>query len=140
TVQGAVVSTGPIIGTHTTPYVERRRRTDFQPTFDHPLLEPVLKDTLGVILYQEQVIDVAVALSNFSPGQAEGLRKAMSRKRSEDSMLKYRQDFVEGALKNGVEEAIANTVFEKLMGFSSYGFPKGHAASFAVLAYQSCYL
>ena len=83
TVQVAIVRPGPIIGGATTPYVERRRQANYIPSFDHPLLEPVLGETCGVILYQEQVIDVAVALAGFSRGQGEGLRKAMTRKRAE---------------------------------------------------------
>jgi error-prone DNA polymerase len=140
TVQVAIVRPGPIIGGATTPYVERRRQTNYKPTYDHPLLEPVLAETNGVVLYQEQVIDVAVALAGFTPGQADLLRRAMSRKRSLEEIEKLRLEFLTGALKKGVSLEIAETVFGKLTGFASYGFPKGHAASFAVLAYQSCWL
>lgn len=139
-VQVAIVRPGPILGGATTPYIERRKNKDFQPTFDHESLIPVLKDTLGVILFQEQVVEVAVAIADFTPGQADELRKAMTRKRSLDSINKHYTDFMEGATKKGVERDVAERVFEKLRGFSSYGFPQGHAASFAVLAYQSCYL
>jgi error-prone DNA polymerase len=139
-VQVAIVRPGPILGGAVTPYIERRKHKNFQPTYDHPLLEGVLKDTLGVILFQEQVVEVAVALADFTPGQADELRKAMTRKRSLDSINKHHDDFINGATKKGVPLNVAEDVFEKLRGFSSYGFPQGHAASFAVLAYQSCYL
>lgn len=139
-VQVAIIRPGPIIGGATTPYIERRRNPDFKPTFDHPLLEKVLSETLGVILFQEQVVDVAIALAGFTAGQSDSLRRAMSRRRSLEEMEKHRREFIEGAERNGVEREIAERVFEKLLGFSSYGFPKGHAASFAVLAYQSCWL
>jgi error-prone DNA polymerase len=139
-VQVAIVRPGPIIGGATTPYVERRRNIFFQPTYDHELLIPVLKETLGVILFQEQVIDVAVALAGFTAGQADELRRAMTRRRTLAEMEKHRVNFYQGAAAKGVPLEIAERVFEKLLGFSSYGFPKGHAASFAVLAYQSAWL
>lgn len=139
-VQVAIVRPGPILGGAVTPYIERRKNKDFQPTFDHESLIPVLKDTLGVILFQEQVVEVAVALADFTPGQADELRKAMTRKRSLDSINKHYRDFIDGATKKGVPLGVAEEVFKKLRGFSSYGFPQGHAASFAVLAYQSCFL
>jgi error-prone DNA polymerase len=140
TIQVAIVRPGPIIGGATTPYVERRRNPDYRPTYDHPLLEPVLAETYGVVLYQEQVIDVAVALAGFTPGQADSLRRAMSRKRSLEEIEKLRLDFLAGAARKGVSQETAETAFGKLTGFASYGFPKAHAASFAVLAYQSCWL
>lgn len=139
-VQVAIVRPGPILGGAVTPYIERRKNKDFKPTFDHESLIPVLKDTLGVILFQEQVVEVAVALADFTPGQADELRKAMTRKRSLDSINKHYKDFIDGATKKGIKRDVADRVFEKLRGFSSYGFPQGHAASFAVLAYQSCFL
>ena len=140
TIQVAIVRPGPIIGGATTPYVERRRNPEFKPTYDHPSLEPVLFETYGVVLYQEQVIDVAIALAGFTPGQADLLRRAMTRKRSMEEIEKLRQDFYAGAAWKGVTRETAEIVFGKLTGFASYGFPKAHAASFAVLAYQSCYL
>jgi error-prone DNA polymerase len=140
TVQVAIVRPGPIVGGATTPYIERRRQPNYQAVYDHPLLEPVLAETYGVVLYQEQVIDVAVALADFTPGQADLLRRAMTRKRSLEEIEKIRQLFYAGAVRKGVELSVAETVFGKLSGFSSYGFPKAHAASFAVLAYQSCWL
>ncbi|HET7094468.1 MAG TPA: OB-fold nucleic acid binding domain-containing protein, partial [Thermomicrobiales bacterium] len=119
---------------------QRRRGIAVAPVYDHPLLEPVLRETLGVILYQEQVLGVAMALAGFTAGQADQLRRAMSRKRSRDAMIRLWTQFRDGAQANGVDLATAQAVFQKLLGFADYGFPKCHAAAFAVLAYQSAWL
>ncbi|CAA9550771.1 MAG: Error-prone repair homolog of DNA polymerase III alpha subunit [uncultured Thermomicrobiales bacterium] len=145
-VQVAIVRPGPIIGGAVNPYVRHRewqRRhpgVPFQPDYLHPLLEPVLAETLGVVLYQEQVLGVAMALAGFSAGQADQLRRAMSRKRSREAMLNLWQQFRRGAEQNGVDPATTRTAFEQLLGFAEYGFPKSHAAAFALLAYQSSWL
>jgi error-prone DNA polymerase len=143
-VQVAIVRPGPILGGAVNPYVrlreERRRGLASEPEYDHPLLEPVLRETLGVILYQEQVIGVSMALAGFSAGQADQLRRAMSRKRSRDAMIRMWEQFRDGALARDVPRETARTVFQKLLGFASYGFPKCHAAAFAVLSYQSSWL
>jgi error-prone DNA polymerase len=144
TVQVALVRPGPIQGGAVHPYLERRELLradpDYRVPYDHPSLEPVLRDTLGTIVFQEQVIQVAMALAGFSPGDAEGLRRAMSRKRSEEALLAYRERFIEGALERGVEPAVAESVFDQIRGFSGFGFPKAHAAAFGLLAYQSTWL
>jgi error-prone DNA polymerase len=144
TVQVALVRPGPIQGKAVHPYVERRQRMredpDYEPLYDHPLLAECLRDTLGAIIFQEQVLDVAMALAGFSVGEAEGLRRAMSRKRSHDAIEAYRQRFLEGAAANGVSQETAELVFSKINGFASFGFPKSHAAAFALLAYQSAWL
>ena len=144
-VQVAIVRPGPIIGGAVKPYVEHRQRerTSFlpiEPHYDHPSLIEVLQETHGVILYQEQVVQVAMALSGFSAGQADSLRRAMTRKRSAEAMLKMWDEFRDGAKARGVTYEVARDVFKKLQGFASYGFPKAHAVAFAVLAYQSCWL
>jgi error-prone DNA polymerase len=143
-VQVAIVRPGPIVGGAVSPYVEARRqlRRDgvARPTYDHPLLEPVLRETHGVILYQEQVLEVAVQLAGFTAGQADSFRRSMSRKRSLAAMDRFWEEFRTGAAAKGVDEETARTVFDKLLGFAAYGFPKAHAAAFAVLAYQSCWL
>jgi error-prone DNA polymerase len=108
--------------------------------YDHPSLESALEDTFGVIIYQDQVLQVAMALAGFTTGQAEALRRAISRKRSREAMQGFWQQFREGAFARGVDEKTARMVFEKLLGFAEYGFPKSHAAAFAVLAYQSAWL
>jgi error-prone DNA polymerase len=144
TIQVALVRPGPIQGGAVHPYIENRRRLREDPSFvppvDHPLLAEPLRETLGVVVFQDQVLEVAMALAGFTVGEAEGLRRAMSRKRSEAALEAYRGRFVEGALANGVGEATANTVYDKLVAFSGFGFPKSHAAAFALLAYQSAWL
>jgi error-prone DNA polymerase len=144
TIQVALVRPGPIQGKAVHPFIERRQRLredpDYEPPYDHPSLAEPLRDTLGAIIFQEQVLDVAVALAGFTVGEAEGLRRAMSRKRSQDAMEAYHRRFVEGALENGADLETAELVFSKLSGFASFGFPKSHAAAFALLAYQSAWL
>ena len=143
-VQVALVRPGPIQGKAVHPYIAHRQRLredpDFVPPVDHPLLAEPLRDTLGVVVFQDQVLEVAMALSGFSVGEAEGLRRAMSRKRSEAALEAYRKRFVEGAAANGVDEALADSIYDKLVGFSGFGFPKSHAAAFGLLAYQSQWL
>jgi error-prone DNA polymerase len=144
TVQVALVRPGPIQGKAVHPYIERRQKLREDPSFlppaDHPLLEEPLRDTLGVVVFQDQVLDVAIHLAGFTVGDAEGLRRAMSRKRSHAALEAYRGRFIEGALGKGVDEATAHMVYDKLVGFSGFGFPKSHAAAFGLLAYQSAWL
>src|SRR5207237_3436770 len=144
TVQVALVRPGPIQGKAVHPYIEHRERLRADPSFvppvDHPLLAEPLKDTLGVVVFQDQVLEVAMALAGFSVGEAEGLRRAMSRKRSAEALEAFRDRFVDGARENGVGEATANAVYDKLAAFSGFGFPKSHSVAFALLAYQSAWL
>ncbi len=144
TVQVALVRPGPIQGGAVHPYLERRERLRKDPSFrvpyDHPSLEPILRDTLGTIAFQEQVIQAAMALAGFSAGEAEGLRRAMSRKRSEEAILAYRDQFIAGARERGAAREVAERVFEQIRGFSGFGFPKAHAVAFGLLAYQSTWL
>jgi len=144
TVQVALVRPGPIQGGAVHPYLERRERLRKDPSFrvpyEHPSLEPILRDTLGTIVFQEQVIQVAMMLAGFSAGEAEGLRRAMSRKRSEQAILAYREQFIAGAKESGATTEVAERVFEQIRGFSGFGFPKAHAVAFGLLAYQSTWL
>ncbi len=144
TVQVALVRPGPIQGKAVHPYVERRQRLRDDPSYrapaDHPLLEEPLRETLGVVVFQDQVLDVAVHLAGFSVGEAEGLRRAMSRKRSHAALEAWRERFVAGALEKGVGEEKAHELYDKLVAFSGFGFPKSHAAAFGLLAYQSAWL
>jgi error-prone DNA polymerase len=144
TVQVALVRPGPIVGKAVNPYITRRKllrqNPHYQVPFDHPLLEGPLADTLGVIVYQDQVLEVAIALAGFTTGEAESLRRAMSRKRSHEALAVHRERFCAGALERGVPQQTAELVFEKVLGFSGFGFPKSHAAAFAILAYQSAWL
>ncbi len=143
-VQVAIVRPGPIVGGAVNPYVRRREllRQDpkYVPHADHPLLDELLKDTLGVILYQDQVLEVAIEMGGFTPGQADQFRRAMSRRRSKEAMERFRASFLEGAVVKGVSNREAGEVFDKLTAFSEFGFPKSHAYAFAVLAYQSAWL
>ncbi len=145
TIQVAIVRPGPIQGGAVNPYIERRQRLrvdpDYQVPYEHPSLEPALRETLGAIIFQDQVIEVAIAFAGFSPGEAEGLRRAMSRKRSEAAIEAYHKRFVAGARRrHGVDEATAERVFGMVRGFSGFGFPKAHGAAFGLLAYQSTWL
>ncbi len=144
TVQVALIRPGPVSGGAVHPYVKHRRalreNPDFEPPYDHPLLRDCLRETLGVVVFQEQVLEVAMALAGFSSGLAESLRRAMSRKRSREAMLRLWRDFRAGARDRGVDDETITTVFTKLIGFSNFGFPKAHSAAFAVLAYQSAWL
>ncbi|MGE5691268.1 MAG: DNA polymerase III subunit alpha [Pseudomonadota bacterium] len=143
-VQVALVRPGPIQGKAVHPYIEHRQALREDPSFvapvDHPLLAEPLRETLGVVVFQDQVLEVAMALAGFSVGEAEGLRRAMSRKRSHAALEAYRGRFLEGAARNGVDDETANLVYDKLVAFSGFGFPKSHAAAFALLAYQSAWL
>jgi error-prone DNA polymerase len=144
TVQVALVRPGPIQGKAVHPYIERRQKLRDDPSYrapaDHPLLEEPLRETLGVVVFQDQVLDVAVHLAGFTVGEAEGLRRAMSRKRSHAALEAWRERFVAGALEKGVGEPQAHELYDKLVAFSGFGFPKSHAAAFGLLAYQSAWL
>ena len=145
TIQVAIVRPGPILGGAVNPYIARRQQMredpDYVVPYDHPSLEPVLKDTLGTIIFQDQVIESAMAFAGFSPGEAEGLRRAMSRKRSAAAIEAYHQRFVDGAARtHGVDEETAERVYSMIVGFSGFGFPKAHGAAFGLLAYQSTWL
>ena len=145
TIQVAIVRPGPILGGAVNPYISRlqklRADPSFQVPYEHPSLEPVLRDTLGAIIFQDQVIEVAMAFAGFSPGEAEGLRRAMSRKRSAEAIEAYHERFVEGAARtHGADAETAERVFSMVQGFSGFGFPKAHGAAFGLLAYQSTWL
>jgi error-prone DNA polymerase len=144
TVQVALVRPGPIQGKAVHPYVKHRhaKRADptFEPPVEHESLREPLRDTLGVVVFQDQVLDVSMAAAGFSIGEAEGLRRAMSRKRSEEAIEAFRPRFVDGCRMNEIDEQTANSIYDKLCGFAGFGFPKSHAAAFALLAYQSAWL
>ncbi len=145
TIQVAIVRPGPIQGGAVNPYIARRQalreNPDFVVPYEHPALREVLADTLGTIIFQDQVIEVAMAFAGFSPGEAEGLRRAMSRKRSEAAIRAYHERFVEGAMRtHGAPREVAQRVYDMIVGFSGFGFPKAHGAAFGLLAYQSTWL
>ncbi|MDP3766889.1 MAG: PHP domain-containing protein, partial [Dehalococcoidia bacterium] len=122
-VQVALIRPGPIQGGAVNPYILRCQGVE-PVTYDHPCLEPVLGETKGVIVFQEQVLEVAMAVAGFSSGQAESLRRAMSRKRSRDEMEKLRESFLEGCRRTGkVDAATAQRIYEKVLAFAEFGFP-----------------
>ncbi|MGH2904061.1 MAG: DNA polymerase III subunit alpha, partial [Solirubrobacteraceae bacterium] len=145
TVQVAIVRPGPIQGGAINPYIERRRRLREDPSYEvpyeHPALEPVLESTLGTVIFQDQVMEVAQAFAGFSPRDADGLRRVMSRKRSHELLQSFRERFVAGAqLHVGADPQTAQRVWEMVAGFAGFGFPKAHGAAFGLLAYQSTWL
>jgi len=116
-----------------------RKHGEEEPEYLHPMLEPILKETFGVIIYQEQVMQIAQVMAGYSLGDADLLRRAMGKKiRAE--MEKQRAIFVAGAVKNGVQQAQADTIFELLAKFADYGFNKSHAAAYALVSYQTAYM
>ncbi len=138
-VEVAIIRPGPLQGNAVNPYIRRRQGKE-PVTYAHPALEPALKETLGVILFQEQILKVAMVIAGFTPAEGDKLRRAMSRARSVDDMEKLRGPFVRGALARGVDEATANTIFGQIAAFAEFGFCKSHAAAFALTAYHTAHL
>ena len=139
TIEVALIRPGPLQGNMVHPYIRRRKHLE-KVTYLHPKLKPILEETLGIILFQEQVIQVATAIADFTPGEADSLRRAMTRKRPKMAMDEMRQRFIGGAKENGVDNDMASRIFQVLEGFAEYGFCKSHAAGFALLCYQSALL
>ncbi|MBZ0292376.1 MAG: error-prone DNA polymerase, partial [Anaerolineae bacterium] len=135
----SLIRPGPVQGNMVHPYL-RRRLGEEPVSYPHPLLEAALKETLGVVLFQEQVLKVAADLAGFTPGQGELLRRALGAKNPGTELERFREGFISGAVQKGVEATIAESVFEALRAFGSYSFPKSHAAAFAVLVYRSAWL
>src|SRR5436190_1851228 len=130
-VEVAIIRPGPLQGNMVNPYI--RRRQGREPVqYAHPLLEPILKETLGVILFQEQILRVAIAVAGFTAAEADKLRRAMSRARSSADMEKLRGPFVTGARAKGVDDVTANEIFRQIAAFAEFGFCKSHAAAFAL--------
>ncbi len=138
-VEVAIIRPGPIVGQMVNPYLERRngRQT---VTYPHPMLEPILKRTLGVPLFQEQVIRVAMTAAGLSGGEAEEVRRAMGFKRSQARMEKIERRLREGMAQKGITGAPAEEIVRSITSFALYGFPESHSASFALIAYASAYL
>lgn len=134
----SLIRPGPVQGGMVNPYLERRLGKHWEHV--HPALAEALDETLGVVVFQEQVLKVAHTLAGFTLGQGEQLRRALGSKRAHDAIEQFRQTFIDGALQKGVERAVADSVFDSLRAFGGYSFPKSHAASFAVLVYQSAWL
>lgn len=130
---------GPMQANMVSPFV-RRRHGEEAVAFPHPCLEPILRSTYGVIIYQEQVLQVASALAGFSLGQADLLRRFMTHDRSPEEIGKLETEFVQGAIARGVTETVATEVFRQLAAFAAYGFNKAHAATFGLTGYYTAYL
>jgi error-prone DNA polymerase len=138
-VEVAIIRPGPIVGRMVHPYLDRRNgRAPVH--YDHPLLEPILRRTLGVPLFQEQLLRIAMAVASFSGGEAEELRRAMGFKRSLARMEKINRRLREGMAHNGIHGETADRIVRSITSFALYGFPESHAASFALIAYASVYL
>jgi error-prone DNA polymerase len=138
-VQVAIIRPGPIVGQMVNPYLERRQGRQ-AVTYAHPSLEPVLKRTLGVPLFQEQLLKIAMVVAGFSGGEAEELRRAMGFKRSEKRMREIEAKLRAGMTRNGISRQAQEEIVLSITSFALYGFPESHAASFALIAYASAYL
>src|SRR5262249_25743302 len=130
---------GPIQGGSVHPYIRRQNGIE-QPTAPHPLLEKALSKTLGVPLFQEQLMQMAIDVAGFSPAEADELRRAMGAKRSQERMGLIRDRLYAGMAANGITGEIADDLYDKLAAFANYGFPESHAMSFAHLVYASAWL
>lgn len=143
-VQVSIVRPGPIVGGAVNPYVRRREKQRNDPHYvvevPDECVRDVLEETLGVVIFQEQVLQVAQRMGGFTAGEADQFRRAMSRKRSHEAMEAHREHFMAGARERDIPEAVATRVFENLLGFAEFGFPKSHGVAFALLAYQSTWL
>jgi error-prone DNA polymerase len=137
-VQVAIIRPGPIVGEMMHPYMRRRQKRE-EVTYPHPLLEPVLKRTLGVPLFQEQLLRMAMIVANFSGAEAEELRRAVGMRRSWERMKNLEVKLRAGMTANGIDVATQNQIVQNISSFALYGFPESHAASFALIAYASAY-
>jgi error-prone DNA polymerase len=138
-VQVAIIRPGPIVGKMVNPFLERRQGRQ-QVTYPHPSLEPVLARTLGVPLFQEQLLRMAMITAGFTGGEAEELRRAMGFKRSEKRMRDIEVKLRAGMTRNGIAAGVQEQIIDSITSFALYGFPESHSASFALLAYASAYL
>ncbi|HXM53745.1 MAG TPA: error-prone DNA polymerase [Candidatus Dormibacteraeota bacterium] len=138
-VEVAIIRPGPIQGKAVHPYIRRKQRRE-AVDYAHPLLEPILKDTLGVILYQEQIIEIAMEVAGMDASGADRFRRAMTRHISAAELAALQADFVAGCRERGVPEEIADTVFASVQGFAVYGFCRSHAAAFARTSYETAWL
>jgi len=138
-VQVAIIRPGPIVGQMVNPFLQRRQGRE-EVTYPHPSLEPVLKRTLGVPLFQEQLLRIAMIAANFTGGEAEELRRAMGFKRSQARMKEIEARLRAGMTTNGISPKAQEEIILSITSFALYGFPESHAASFALIAYASAYL
>lgn len=135
----AIIRPGPIKGNMVEPFIARRQGKE-EVTYLHPSLKPILQKTYGVVLFQEQVIEIATAVAGFTPGEADQLRRVMTHARNRKDMEEIGREFVRKATARGVSQKIAETIFSYIAGYASYGFCEAHAAAFANIAYKTAYL
>jgi error-prone DNA polymerase len=135
----AIIRPGPIVGEMVHPYL-RRRNGEETVTYPSEAVRSILDRTLGVPLFQEQAMRLAMVAAGFTPGDADALRRALSHKRAHELLPKFRDRYIEGCLSRGYERTFAEKSFDSFKGFSHYGFPESHSASFALIAYVSCWL
>ncbi len=138
-VQVAIIRPGPIVGGMVKPFFDRRQGK-IPVEYPHPCLEPILRRTLGVPLFQEQLLRIAMVAANFTGGEAEELRRAMGFKRSMERMHEIEQRLRDGMTTNGIDAAAQDQIVKSITAFALYGFPESHAASFALIAYASAYI
>ncbi len=138
-IEVSIVRPGPISGGMVHPYLRRRNRLE-DVLYPHACLEPVLRKTLGVPLFQEQVMKLAIVAADYTPGEADQLRRDMAAWRHSGRIEKHRQRLVERMIKKGISQEFAERVFEQIRGFGEYGFPESHAASFALIVYATSWL
>jgi error-prone DNA polymerase len=138
-VEVAIIRPGPIQGGAVHPYIRRKNHNE-ERTSPHPVLDPVLERTLGVPLFQEQVMQMAIVAADFTPTEADLLRRAISAKRSDEKMRELRERLMTGMARKGIPAGIAEDIYAKLHAFSGFGFPESHAISFAWLVYVSSYV
>ncbi|WP_295801725.1 error-prone DNA polymerase [uncultured Microbulbifer sp.] len=135
----AIVRPGPIQGGMVHPYLRRKQQQE-PVTYPHENLRPVLERTLGVPIFQEQVIKLSMVAAGFSGGEADALRRAMASWGKNGNLIQFREKLINGMLANGYQRSLAEQLFEQMKGFGSYGFPESHSASFALLAYFSAWI
>jgi error-prone DNA polymerase len=138
-IEVAIIRPGPIQGGSVHPYIRRRHHQE-EVTYLHPLLEPALYKTLGVPLFQEQLMQIAVDVAGFTPADADELRIAMGAKRSHERMARLRDRLMSGMAERGVPESVAEDIYDKLVAFADFGFPESHSVSFAYLVYASAWV
>ena len=138
-IEVAIVRPGPIQGDMVHPYLRRRLKQE-PVTYPSPQLKAVFERTLGVPLFQEQVMELAMVAADYTPGEADQLRRSMAAWKRHGGLEPHRERLVQGMLRNGYDLAFAERIFEQIKGFGSYGFPESHAASFALLCYASSWL
>lgn len=135
----ALIRPGPVQGEMVEPFIRRRNAQEIPPPI-HPVVDKILGHTYGVVLYQEQVISIAVELAGFTPGQADTLRRTISHHRAHERMQEIGEAFIAQAVRNGVEQALAEKAFTWLQGYAGYGFCEAHAAAFGDTSYRTAYL